>query len=107
MNKGVKAATGEVIGILNSDDFYTSNSVLEKVAAAFEDPNVDAVYGDLQYVKHDDVTRVIRTWRAGKYKKNIFTTAGCRRILHFLFVVTCTGRRDCSIPACGRRRIMS
>jgi len=72
MNKGVKAATGEVIGILNSDDFYTSNVVLEKVAAAFEDPNVDAVYGDLQYVKHDDVTRVIRTWRAGKYKKKYF-----------------------------------
>ena len=53
MNKGVQLATGDVIGILNSDDFYTGPSVLEKVAAAFEDPAVEAVYGDLQYVRQD------------------------------------------------------
>lgn len=72
MNKGVQLASGEVIGILNSDDFYTSEKVLEKVAAAFQDHSVDAVYGDLQYVKQDDVRSVIRTWRAGKYKKRHF-----------------------------------
>ena len=72
MNKGVRAATGEIIGILNSDDFYTSPSILEKVAAAFSDPSVDAVYGDLQYVKHDDTSKVIRTWKAGSYKKKHF-----------------------------------
>jgi glycosyltransferase involved in cell wall biosynthesis len=72
MNKGVQLATGEVIGILNSDDFYTSEKVLEKVAAAFADPAVEALYGDLQYVKQDDVTKVIRTWKAGRYKKKYF-----------------------------------
>jgi glycosyltransferase involved in cell wall biosynthesis len=72
MNKGVQMASGEVIGILNSDDFYTSDQVLEKVAAAFADPSVDAVYSDLQYVKQDDTSKVIRTWKAGRYKKNYF-----------------------------------
>jgi glycosyltransferase involved in cell wall biosynthesis len=72
MNKGVQEATGEVIGILNSDDFYTTEAVLAKVAAAFADPSVEAVYGDLQYVKQDDINKVIRTWRAGKYKKKYF-----------------------------------
>jgi glycosyltransferase involved in cell wall biosynthesis len=72
MNKGVQMASGEVIGILNSDDFYTSDKVLEKVAAAFADPAVDAVYGDLQYVKQDDTSKVIRTWKAGRYKKKYF-----------------------------------
>jgi glycosyltransferase involved in cell wall biosynthesis len=69
MNKGVQLAEGDVIGILNSDDFYTSPSVLTKVAAAFEDPAVDAVYGDLQYVKASNVQVVTRTWRSGSYKK--------------------------------------
>jgi glycosyltransferase involved in cell wall biosynthesis len=72
MNKGVQLATGEVIGILNSDDFYTSENVLAWVASAFEDGSVDAVYGDLQYVKQDDVSSVIRTWKSGPYKKNHF-----------------------------------
>lgn len=69
MNKGVQLATGDIIGILNSDDFYTDPSVLEKVAAAFKDPAVEAVYGDLQYVKQDDVQVVTRTWKSGKFEK--------------------------------------
>ena len=69
MNKGVQLATGEVIGILNSDDFYTNSQVLLKVASAFEDPAVEAVYGDLQYVKADNVDVVTRTWKSGKFKK--------------------------------------
>jgi glycosyltransferase involved in cell wall biosynthesis len=72
MNKGVQMATGEVIGILNSDDFYTSEKVLAMVAEAFADPSVEAVYGDLQYVRQDDISKVIRTWKAGHYKKSFF-----------------------------------
>jgi glycosyltransferase involved in cell wall biosynthesis len=72
MNKGVQLATGEVIGILNSDDFYTSEQVLSKVAEAFADDSVEAVYGDLQYVKQDDISKVTRTWKAGRYKKKYF-----------------------------------
>ncbi|AEW03006.1 glycosyl transferase [Niastella koreensis] len=69
MNKGVQQATGDVIGILNSDDFYSDPFVLEKVAAAFKNPAVEAVYGDLQYVKQDNVQVVTRTWKSGKYQK--------------------------------------
>jgi glycosyltransferase len=72
MNKGVQLATGDVIGILNSDDFYTSSTILGKVAAVFSDPSIEAVYGDLQYVKQDDVNKVVRTWKAGRYKKKYF-----------------------------------
>jgi glycosyltransferase len=69
MNKGLQKATGDVIGILNSDDFYTGPAVLSKVAAAFNDPAVEAVYGDLQYVKQDNVQLVTRTWKAGAFNK--------------------------------------
>jgi glycosyltransferase len=71
MNKGVQLATGDVVGILNSDDFYINPSVLEKVAAAFKDPAVEAVYGDLQYVKQDNVQVVTRTWRSGRFQKRL------------------------------------
>ena len=67
MNKGIQLATGEVIGILNSDDFYPSAGILAQVAAAFKDEQVDACYGDLVYVDAIDTTRVTRYWRAGEY----------------------------------------
>ena len=61
MNKGIRMATGEVIGILNSDDFYASPDVLERVAQSFaEDDSLDAVYGDVRYVDAVDTNRVIR-----------------------------------------------
>jgi len=51
MNKGLRLATGDVVGILNADDMYPGPDVLEKVARVFEDENVDSCYGDLVYVK--------------------------------------------------------
>ncbi|MCB0640993.1 MAG: glycosyltransferase, partial [Phaeodactylibacter sp.] len=48
MNKGLQVATGDVIGILNSDDFYADNGVVERVMAIFEDPTIDSVFADLQ-----------------------------------------------------------
>ena len=54
MNQGVQAATGDVIGILNSDDFFTSVDVLERVAKEFaDDPSLEAVYGDIHFVSAD------------------------------------------------------
>lgn len=58
MNKGIAMATGDIIGILNSDDFYTSDIVLSTVASAFEDGNIDAVYGDIHYVQDNDLQNV-------------------------------------------------
>lgn len=72
MNKGIKLATGEVIGILNADDFYSSPTVLDKVAALFGDPSIDAVYGDLLYVDNQDTDHVIRYWKSGAYHPKKF-----------------------------------
>ena len=71
MNKGISLATGDIIGILNSDDFYTSDTVLEKVADAFR-RGVDAVYGDLQYVHQENTSKVLRTWKSGTYHHRDF-----------------------------------
>jgi glycosyltransferase involved in cell wall biosynthesis len=69
LNKGVAIATGDVIGLLHADDVYASDQVLAAVADAFKNPDVEAVYGDLQYVSRADVSRVIRYWRAGGFSK--------------------------------------
>jgi glycosyltransferase involved in cell wall biosynthesis len=69
LNKGVSIAKGDVIGLLHADDLYASDQVLATVAAAFENPNVQAVYGDLQYVSRADLSRVIRHWRAGDFSQ--------------------------------------
>jgi len=72
MNKGIALATGEVIGILNSDDIYTGRDVLSTVAKAFADPAVMTVYADLQYVHASNLDKIIRTWRTGPYHKKNF-----------------------------------
>jgi glycosyltransferase involved in cell wall biosynthesis len=72
MNKGIALATGEVIGILNSDDIYADDRVLSSVAAIFEDEKVDACYADLQYVEQHDLSKVIRTWKTGGYSREAF-----------------------------------
>lgn len=72
MNKGIMMATGEVVGILNADDFYPSNNVLAKVSAVFSDPNVEACYGDLKYVDSVNVNKTARYWKAGDYNYKKF-----------------------------------
>ncbi len=67
MNKGIKAATGDIVGILNSDDFYPNSFVLSNVAKSFKKYNCDAVYGDLVYVNKKDTTQIKRYWQAGNY----------------------------------------
>ena len=66
MNKGIRLATGEVIGILNADDRYNDDQVLRDVAAVMRDPQIDACYGDLVYVNSED--RVVRYWKSGTYR---------------------------------------
>ena len=72
MNKGVKRATGDIVGILNSDDFYASENVLREVVDTFQQSGCDAVYGDLQYVDKDDVSKIVRYWRSGPYQHGAF-----------------------------------
>jgi len=71
MNKGISLATGDIIGILNSDDFYSDADVIAKVVNAFQ-PEIDAVYGNLVYVDPIDTTKITRTWLSGEYKVGAF-----------------------------------
>lgn len=66
MNKGVKLATGDLIGFLNADDIYAHSSVLSQVADTFNKCNVDACYGDLVYVR-DDLSTIIRYYRSNRF----------------------------------------
>lgn len=72
MNKGIGEANGDVIAFLHSDDFYAHSRVLSSVAAVFKEQPVDAVYGDLQYVRYHNVNRVVRHWKAGPYREDSF-----------------------------------
>jgi glycosyltransferase len=73
MNKGIAAATGDVIGILNSDDVYVGPTVISNVAKNFSDPNIKTSYADLQYVHQDNLNKVVRTWKSGNFsRKNFF-----------------------------------
>ena len=69
MNKGLEAITGDVVGILNSDDFYTSDDVLEKIAEAFEANSIEAVYGDVHYVNDDDLKKQVRYYSSARFKR--------------------------------------
>jgi len=67
LNKGIRHATGDVIGFLHADDLFADESVLLEVAAAFSEGHVDAVYGDLEYVRKSEPDKVIRYWKSGAY----------------------------------------
>ncbi len=72
MNKGIGMADGEIIGILNSDDYYANDSIIEKVVHLFATTDCDAVYGDLLYVDATDRSKIKRRWIAGNYTKRSF-----------------------------------
>ena len=67
LNKGIARAGGDVIGFVHADDFLASDDVLAQVAAAFADPAVEAVFGDLDYVAQDDTARIVRRWSTGAF----------------------------------------
>lgn len=68
MNKGLHMATGDVVGILNSDDFFTDNDVIEKVAQAFTDDKIDAVYGDVHFVRETNLSRCVRYYSSAGFR---------------------------------------
>lgn len=72
MNKGIALATGDIVGILNADDFYASNSAVSKIVQAMNTSNFDGAYGDLFYVDAVHIEKVTRKWIAGSYKKGSF-----------------------------------
>lgn len=72
INKGIQVSTGELVGILNADDFYIDNKVIEDVVAAVEKYQVDSLYADLYYVDAINTNKVIRNWKSGAYKRENF-----------------------------------
>jgi glycosyltransferase len=72
MNKGIKLATGDIIGILNSDDFFANTNVIGMMVKAMAEKSSDVCWGDLVYVDVKDTDRVIRYWRSSEYREGKF-----------------------------------
>ncbi len=70
INRGIARATGDVIGLMHSDDFYADDRALERIVEAFSNPEIDGVYGDLQYVAGEMPNGVVRHWRSGEYSSS-------------------------------------
>ena len=72
MNKGILLATGDIIGILNSDDIYANKNVISNINKQIKLFKVDSAYGDLVYTKSDDLNKTIRYWKSGDFSKKKF-----------------------------------
>lgn len=66
MNKGIALTTGDVVGLLNSDDIYMSKNIVENVVNCFLENNIDSLFADLYYVKEDDTNKIVRKWKTGE-----------------------------------------
>lgn len=69
INKGMKLATGDIIGTLNSDDFLADNTVISDIVNSFKQYNTDVIYGDLVYVLPENASKIIRVWKGLPYKR--------------------------------------
>lgn len=72
MNKGLRMATGDIVGVLNSDDLFYDKNVVADVVRTFNENDIDCVYGDLEFVAANDIHKVVRKWRGSQYKPGAF-----------------------------------
>jgi glycosyltransferase involved in cell wall biosynthesis len=72
INKGIRLATGDIIGILNSSDLYYDSHVLENVSSIMSNQSIDACYADLIYVDQNNLNKIIRYWKSCVFKKGLF-----------------------------------
>lgn len=72
MNKGIKIATGDIIGILNSDDFFTSTDVVSTIVHTFAHNTIDALYGDVHFVHPDNLNKPVRYYTSKIFKPALF-----------------------------------
>jgi glycosyltransferase involved in cell wall biosynthesis len=72
MNKGIRLATGEIIGILNSDDYYPDEFVIEKVARVMRSNNTDSCHGDVVYVCKNHPDKIVRYWKGSQFSRKKF-----------------------------------
>ncbi|EFH8831938.1 glycosyltransferase, partial [Escherichia coli] len=69
LNKGIQAASGDIIGFLHSDDLLAYDDAIADIVKTFESSGCDAVYGDLEYVAKNDTTKRIRLWKSGSFSR--------------------------------------
>lgn len=67
INKGIMRSTGDIVGLMHSDDLFAHSQVLSLIADKFDKTDADGIYGDLQYVSAHDSSRVVRHWRSGDF----------------------------------------
>lgn len=69
MNKGIELATGDVVGILNSDDFYQNNDAIQDIVCQFNSfPDSDLVFGDVVFIAPDNLEKIVRFYRSDHFK---------------------------------------
>ena len=73
INKGIEMATGDVVGILNSDDFFPDKSIVSKIVETFKSKDIDAVYGDIAFIRPDNLQKVIRHYSSKKFHPGKFS----------------------------------
>lgn len=89
MNKGLRRASGDIIGHMNADDFYPTKDVLSSVVNTFKTTGTEAVYGDKQYVDAIDTSKLLRHWVAGPFAKENFLHGWMPPHLSFYLKKTC------------------
>ncbi len=67
MNKGIQLATGDIVGTINSDDFYYKDNIISQVAEIFRDNGIQAVFGDVRFVKSDNLDKTVRYYSSKKF----------------------------------------
>ena len=68
MNKGIRMVTGDIVGILNSDDYFTGDDVIERMVVNFDDPNIDAVYGDIHFIHDGEPDKIVRYYSSKPFR---------------------------------------
>ncbi len=68
MNKGIRMATGDIVGILNSDDYFTGDDVIERMVVNFDAPNIDAVYGDIHFIHDGEPDKIVRYYSSKPFR---------------------------------------
>jgi len=72
INKGLQLATGDIVGILNSDDIFASADAVRSIVDCFENSATDSVYGNLVYVEPENTQKITRYWKGNPYKRSRF-----------------------------------
>lgn len=86
MNKGIRMATGDIVGIINSDDFYHREDIIEKVVEVFKTSTVQAVYGDVRFVRSNNLDKTVRYYSSKYFFLAYFDMDLCQHIRLFLLI---------------------